>query len=111
VLATGSRPIQPPIPGLELKNAWYVRHPDDAESMVDEIESMGLRDAVLIGAGYIGVEMAEALRRRGLNVTMVEIFDQIMPRLLDPEMVMLAGKHLRKKDIELALSQQGRPAT
>jgi NADPH-dependent 2,4-dienoyl-CoA reductase/sulfur reductase-like enzyme/rhodanese-related sulfurtransferase len=106
VLATGSRPIQPPIPGLELKNVWYMRHPDDAESMVDEIESKGLRSAVLIGAGYIGVEMAEALRKRGLNVTMVEIFHQIMPRFLDPEMAMLAGKHLRKKGIDLALGEK-----
>jgi len=106
VLATGSRPVQPPIPGLELKNVWYMRHPDDAASMVEEIEAQGLRNAVLIGAGYIGVEMAEALRGRGLSVTMVEIFDQIMPQFLDPEMAMLAGKHLRQKGVELALGEK-----
>jgi NADPH-dependent 2,4-dienoyl-CoA reductase/sulfur reductase-like enzyme/rhodanese-related sulfurtransferase len=106
VLATGSRPVQPPIPGLELKNVWYMRHPDDADRMVEGIESQGLRNAVLIGAGYIGVEMAEALRTRGLSVTLVEVFDQIMPQFLDPEMAMLAGKHLRKKGIELALGER-----
>lgn len=106
VLATGSRPIQPPIPGLELKNVWYMRHPEDAGSMVEEIEAQGLRNAVLIGAGYIGVEMAEALRLRGLNVSMVEIFDQIMPQFLDPEMSMLAGKHMRQKGVELALGEK-----
>ena len=66
---------------------WTMRHPDDAESMVDRIEADGLKRAVLIGAGYIGVEMAEALRRRGLDVTIVEMFDQIMPQFLDSEIV------------------------
>jgi NADPH-dependent 2,4-dienoyl-CoA reductase/sulfur reductase-like enzyme/rhodanese-related sulfurtransferase len=106
VLATGSRPIQPPIPGLDLKNVWYMRQPEDAETLVNEIDANGLRKAVLIGAGYIGVEMAEALRRRGLSVTMVEMFDQIMPQFLDPEMAMLAAKHLRQKGVELALGEK-----
>lgn len=106
VLATGSRAVQPPITGLELKNVWYMRHPDDAESMVQGIESEDLKSAVLIGAGYIGIEMAEALRRRGLKVTVVEIFEQIMPQFLDSEMAMLAGKHLRQKGVELAMGER-----
>lgn len=106
VLATGSRPIQPPIPGLELTNVWYMRHPDDAESMVAEIEGQKLRRAVIIGAGYIGVEMAEALVRRGLDVTMVEIFDQIMPQFLDYDMATLAAKQLRQKGVRLVLGEK-----
>jgi len=106
VLATGGRPVQPPIPGLDLKNVWYMRHPQDADTMVAKIEEQGLGRAVLIGAGYIGVEMAEALRRRGLSVTMVEVFDQIMPQFLDREMAVLAGKHLREKGVELALGEK-----
>jgi len=106
VLATGSRPVKPPIPGLSLGNVWYMRHPADAESMVRSVESEGLRNAVVIGAGYIGVEMAEALRLRGLNVTLVEIFDQIMPQFLDLEMALLAAKHLRQKGVDLALGEK-----
>ena len=106
VLATGSRPIQPPIPGLELTNVWYMRHPDDAESMVAEIEGQKLRRAVIIGAGYIGVEMAEALVRRGMEVTMVEIFDQIMPQFLDYDMATLAAKQLRQKGVRLVLGEK-----
>ncbi len=106
ILATGSRPIQPPIPGLDLKNVCYMRYPDEAESMVERIEAEGLRHAVLIGAGYIGVEMAEAFRGRGMKVTMVEIFDQIMPQFLDREMALLAGKYLSKKGVELALGEK-----
>lgn len=106
VLATGSRPVQPPIPGLDMKNVWYMRRLEDAESMVERIKEEGLHDAVLIGAGYIGVEMAEALKVRGLNVTMIEVFDQIMPQFLDREMAMLAGKHMRKKGVELVLGER-----
>lgn len=106
VLATGSRPILPPISGLDLGNVWTMRLPEDAATLVAEIEAQGLRKAVLIGAGYIGIEMAEALRRRGLDVAMVEMFEQIMPQFLDPEMAMLAARHLRQKGVELVLGQR-----
>jgi NADPH-dependent 2,4-dienoyl-CoA reductase/sulfur reductase-like enzyme/rhodanese-related sulfurtransferase len=106
VLATGSRAVKPPIPGLSLKNVWYMRHPDDAESMVRSVETEGLKNAVIVGAGYIGVEMAEALRLRGMNVTIVEIFDQIMPQFLDLEMALLTAKHLRQKGVDLVLGEK-----
>lgn len=106
ILATGSRAIQPPIPGIEQKNVWYMRHPDDAATIVEAIEGQKLGRAVLIGAGYIGVEMAEALRNRGMEVTLVEIFDQIMPRFLDREMAILAAKHVRRKGVQLALGEK-----
>lgn len=106
VLATGSSPIRPPIPGMDLQNVWYMRHPDDAESMVAEIERQGLRKAVIIGAGYIGVEMAEALLRRGLEVTVVEAQDQILPQFLDYEMATLVGKNLRQKGVHLVLGEK-----
>ena len=105
VLATGSRPIVPPIKGIDLKNVWFMRHPDDAESMVEQIEKQKLRRAVLVGAGYIGVEMAEALRGRGLEVTLIEMFDQILPQFLDSEMAALAAKHLRSKGVQLILGE------
>ncbi len=105
VLATGSRPIVPPIKGIDLKNVWFMRHPDDAESMVEQIENQKLRHAVLVGAGYIGIEMAEALRARGLEVTLIEIFDQILPQFLDFEMAALAAKHLRSKGVRLILGE------
>ena len=105
VLATGSRPIVPPIDGISLKNVWFMRHPDDAESMVEQIEKQKLSRAVLVGAGYIGIEMAEALRGRGLDVTMIEMFDQILPQFLDLEMAELAAKHIRNKGVRLILGE------
>jgi NADPH-dependent 2,4-dienoyl-CoA reductase/sulfur reductase-like enzyme/rhodanese-related sulfurtransferase len=106
VIATGSSPIRPPIPGMELENIWWMRHPDDAQSLVESIQKRGLKKAVIIGAGYIGVEMAEALATRGLHVTMVEMFDQIMPQFLDEEMAMLAAKALTQQGVQLALGQR-----
>ena len=106
ILATGSRAVTPSIPGLSLENVWYMRHPDDAESLVRKVVAGNLRSAVVIGAGYIGVEMTEALRLRGLNVTLVEICDQIMPQFLDPEMAFLAAKHLCQKGVELVLGER-----
>ncbi len=106
VLATGGRPIVPPIEGNSLKNVWFMRHPDDAETMVEQIENQKLRHAVLVGAGYIGVEMAEALRGRGLEVTLIEALDQILPQFLDFEMAELAAKHIRKKGVRLVLGEK-----
>jgi NADPH-dependent 2,4-dienoyl-CoA reductase/sulfur reductase-like enzyme/rhodanese-related sulfurtransferase len=106
VLATGARPFKPHFPGLELENVWFMRHLDDARSMVERIDTAGLKKAVIVGAGYIGVEMAEALRTRGLDVTVVEAFDQILPQFLDPEMALLASRHVRQKGVALALGEK-----
>jgi len=103
VLATGARAIRPPIPGIDLGRIWTMKESGDAESVVQSLSTQGLKRAVIIGAGLIGVEMAEALTRRGLQVTLVEMFDQILPQMLDKEMAMLGAKHLRQKGVELKL--------
>lgn len=105
VIATGGSPVKPPIPGIDLHNVWYVRELDDVATLVESIEKSGLKRAVLIGAGYIGMEMAEALAEKGLGVTVVEMFDQVMPQFLDQDMAMLVQKHLRAKGVELALGE------
>ena len=105
VLATGGRPFRPPIPGLDLKNVWFMTHPDDAASLVAEIEGQGLQKAVLVGAGFIGLEVAEALINRGLDVTMVEMADQIMPGILDADIAQFAQIHLDDNDVELVLGE------
>jgi len=106
VLATGASPLKPPIPGLDLKNVWYMRELSDAATLREAVEQQKLRRAVLIGAGYIGMEMAEALVKQGLEVTMVEMLDQIMPAFLDPEMALLVTKHLKAKHVKLALGER-----
>ncbi|MBU1052314.1 MAG: FAD-dependent oxidoreductase [Proteobacteria bacterium] len=105
VLATGGYPFRPPIPGVDLKNVWFIRQPDDADTIVKQIEAQKLKRAVLIGAGFISIEMSEALVKKGLDVTMVEMEDQIMPAILDKDVAMFAAKHLRQKGVKLILSE------
>lgn len=106
VLATGGRPFRPPIPGIDLQNIWYIRELEDVKTLVDSIEQQNLKHAAIIGAGYIGMEMAEAIVKKGLDVTVIEMFDQIMPQFLDKDMAMLVEKHLRTKGVKLALGER-----
>ncbi|MFW5810858.1 MAG: FAD-dependent oxidoreductase [Thermodesulfobacteriota bacterium] len=106
VLATGGRPFRPPIPGIHLKNVWFMTHPDDADTLVKEVEAQGLEKAVMVGAGFIGMEMAEALIYKGLDVTLVEMQDQILPGVLDKDMADYAQIHLDDNDVEVVLSER-----
>lgn len=85
VLATGAAPLQPAWPGVELANIHPLWHPDDAVAVRTGIEQGMFKRAVIIGAGLIGMEMAEALQRQKLEVTVVEMREQIFPALLDSE--------------------------
>lgn len=106
VLAMGGYPFRPSIPGMDLQNIWFMSHPSHAQSLVKEIKAQGLKKAVLVGAGFIGLEMAEALVRRGLDVTVVEMTDQIMPGVLDKDIATFAAKHLWQKGVKLVLGEQ-----
>ncbi len=106
VLATGGYPFQPPIPGVDLKNVWFMTHPDHGESLVREMKAQGLKKAVMVGAGFIGIEMAEALSHQGMDITIVEMMDQIMPGILDKDVALFAAKHLRQKGVKLVLGER-----
>lgn len=106
VLATGGSAFRPPIQGIDLKNVWFMTHPEHARTLVEEIKSQGLENAVMVGAGFIGMEMAEALIYRDLNVTVVEMFDQIMPGVMDRDMAAYAQIHLEDNDVDLALGER-----
>lgn len=106
VLATGGSPFRPPIPGIGLKNVWFIRNPGDADTLVREIAAQDLKRAVLVGAGFINLEMAEALAARGLDVTIVEMEDQIMTAVLDMDVAMFAARHLRQKGVKVVLGER-----
>jgi NADPH-dependent 2,4-dienoyl-CoA reductase/sulfur reductase-like enzyme len=84
VLSTGAAPVIPPIPGADLPPVRVLRTVPDADVLRDLVDG-GARRAVVVGAGFIGLESAEALRHRGLAVTLVELAGQVLPAL-DPEM-------------------------
>lgn len=104
VLATGSNPVIPPIPGLELKGVHRLNHPEDALKIVEDLE--GVSEAVVIGAGLIGVEAVDALRKRKVFVSVVEIKDQVLPGVLDPELAALLAARLEEQGVELHLGEK-----
>jgi len=115
VLSPGARPVRPPIPGIE--RALALRDVEDTDAMVaavadaQGIEARGFDDeepeptsAVVIGGGFIGVEMAENLVHRGLHVALVEATPQVMAPL-DPEMVAPVHDALRRAGVDLHLGR------
>ena len=84
VVATGGRPTRPPIPGLDAPGVFGVHRLDDGAAIRDAVAA-GARRGLVLGGGYIGLEMAEALQRRGLEVTVV-MADPLPMQLLDADM-------------------------
>ncbi|MFD7776823.1 FAD-dependent oxidoreductase [Streptomyces sp. NPDC059753] len=85
VIATGARPVRPRIPGIDAPGVHGVQTLDDGQALLDSLAATPGRRAVVVGAGYIGVEMAEALIRRGYEVTVVNRGPEPMSTL-DPDM-------------------------
>ncbi|MEU1116114.1 MULTISPECIES: FAD-dependent oxidoreductase [unclassified Streptomyces] len=85
VIATGARPVRPPLPGIDAPGVHGVQTLDDGQALLDTLAGTSGRRAVVIGAGYIGVEMAEALIKRGYEVTVVNRGKEPMATL-DPDM-------------------------
>ncbi|NUP28641.1 MAG: FAD-dependent oxidoreductase [Nocardia sp.] len=98
VLATGARPIRPALPGIDAPGVHGVQTLDDGEALIAALSAGTGREAVVVGAGYIGVEMAEALIRRGYRVTVVHSGAEPMSTL-DPDMGALVRTALRGLDV------------
>jgi len=99
VLCTGARAWIPPIEGRDKKGVYMLRTIDDGRAISDAIREA--RDAVIIGAGAIGLEMAASLRERGLNVTVVELLPHVLPVSLDQDMARLVQKKLDEHGVRV----------
>ncbi|MFJ6694716.1 FAD-dependent oxidoreductase [Streptomyces sp. NPDC091272] len=91
VIATGARPVRPPIPGIDAPGVHGVQNLDDGQALIDTLAKTEGRRAVVVGAGYIGVEMAEAMIKRGYEVTVLNRGEQPMATL-DPDMGALVNE-------------------
>ena len=100
VLSPGAQAVRPPLPGIDLPGIYVVRTIPDTRRIREAL--VGASRAVVIGGGFIGLEMAENLVRRGLGVTLVELEPQVMPTL-DPEMAAYLADHLVDKGVTLKL--------
>ncbi len=100
VLATGVSSIVPPIPGVDSPGVFTLRSPGDAEEIRAFADRWRPQRAVIVGAGYIGLEMAEQLVGRGVDVTIVEAQQHAMPRM-DPDMSARVDDELRRHGVVL----------
>jgi NADPH-dependent 2,4-dienoyl-CoA reductase/sulfur reductase-like enzyme/rhodanese-related sulfurtransferase len=104
VLAPGAAPIRPDARGLDLPGVFVVRTIPDTRRIRAWLDEPPRHDAVVVGGGFIGLEMAENLVRRGLEVTVLEKLPQVMPPL-DPEMAAEVARHLRASGVRLRLGE------
>ena len=101
IIATGASPAIIPIDGISLPGVFKMRTPNDAIGVRDYAETNHVRKAVVVGAGFIGLEVAENLKLRGIQVTVIDFASQILPNILDPEMAAYGKKHLLKEGIRV----------
>lgn len=99
ILSPGASPVVPPIPGIE--RALTLRTVEDVEKIVNRVNAQP-KGAVVIGGGFIGVEIAENLVHKGISTTVVEAAPQVLAPL-DPEMATLVAKEMRKQGVKLHL--------
>lgn len=102
ILATGSSPVRPPIPGADDPDVMVLWTLADVDRIKQRVDA-GIQRAVVIGAGFIGLEVAENLRLRGVETSLVEMLPQVLPPF-DPEMTAPLADTLRQQGIQLFLS-------
>lgn len=101
ILSPGASPLRPPIPGIELAGIYTLRDLRDADRLREVV--IGAKRAVVVGGGFIGLEMAENLVRRGVHTTVVELADQVLPPW-DSEMTTPIARHLAANGVDLRLA-------
>lgn len=104
LIATGARPIRPSIPGADLEGVMVLKRLQDGARFKELLEQRKVSRVVIAGAGYIGLEMCEALRRRGLAVEVVELSPRLLSWLPD-EMVEVVNEELERHQVKLHLGQ------
>jgi NADPH-dependent 2,4-dienoyl-CoA reductase/sulfur reductase-like enzyme len=104
VLATGARSIVPPMPGTDAPGVFTVRNVQNAEAIRAWILTREPKTAVVVGSGFIGLEMAEQLTESGLAVTIVERLPQVMPAL-DPDMAFRVEEELVRRGVQVHLGR------
>ncbi|WP_347487598.1 FAD-dependent oxidoreductase [Desulfoscipio sp. XC116] len=106
VLATGAQPFVPPIEGLNLKGVYKLNHPDDVRQIKEYLSEADGGEAVIVGAGFIGLETADALMKMRMFCSVVELQDQILPNVLDKDMAEMLAKKLTDQGLEFYLGHK-----
>lgn len=105
ILATGSIPIVPNVEGKDLKNVQMVKLYQNAQDVIEKLEDESIKDVVVVGAGYIGVELAEAFKRCGKAVTLIDCVSTCLAGYYDEEFTVTMKENLEKNGIKLAFQE------
>ena len=105
ILATGSKPISPQIPGNDLDGLHFLKLFQEAQAVEEEFANEDVKNVAVIGAGYIGVEIAEAAKRRGKNVLLFDAAETSLSSYYDPEFARLMDKNLEEYGLELHFNE------
>ena len=105
VLSTGSLPIIPDIPGNDLENVLVAKLFQDAERIIEKLKNPDIKNITVVGAGYIGVELVEAFKKRGKNVTLVSSSDTVLSGYYDDEFGIMMNNNLSENGINLCLGE------
>ncbi len=107
ILATGSLPIDPPqLPGLDLENVYHVKLFQDAEAVIDALHEKPISRVAVVGAGYIGVELAEAFQRHGKEVILIDAAEDCLSSYYDKPFTDLMAENLREHGIQLKFAEK-----
>jgi len=104
ILSTGSWPIIPPLEGIDFENIELCKNYNHAQTIIEKAKSA--QKVVVVGAGYIGVELAEAFEMKGKEITLIDAETRIMSKYLDEEITSIAEKAFIDKGIRLALGEK-----
>lgn len=105
IIATGASPIVPPLENVNLANIFTLRSVTDAFAIRELVDSQAVKKAVVVGGGFIGLEAAENLKHRGLDVTIVELVPHILPPF-DEEIAMYAQNHMVSKGVRILTGEK-----
>ena len=105
VITSGASPVVPPFPGKDLDNIFSLRELDDGDAIKTAIKHTG-ENAVIVGGGFIGLELAEALEKQGKNVRIIELEDRVMKAFLDEDFTSVVEDELRDQGIQLCLGEK-----
>ncbi|MEA1960281.1 MAG: FAD-dependent oxidoreductase [Bacillota bacterium] len=103
VITTGSEAVPPPIKGLNTPGVFAMHDPDDARRLREYLRTRNAKHVTVIGAGIISMEVADALIGRRIKVTVCEAQDQVLPKLLDPDLARLVAAQMRQQKVDLHL--------
>lgn len=103
IISTGASPVKPPISGIDLDNIFTLRTVDSADEIKKAVQKDQIKEVAIIGAGLIGLEMAESFSELGLKVKVIEMQPNVLPQF-SGEMAEIVEEHLREKGVELILN-------